>query len=119
MNNELNVQIEMTKSNTYTLKILQDDKAIYLHSKYNPSQEAENWAQSFYEPGKLFIIIGNGLGYYSTALVARMGVEDTLLIVEPSKRIAQIAADNMDLKTIEDKSILCLRRRSGRLTTNL
>ena len=105
MCNNLKFELEMTKSNTYTLKVLQEDKVIYLHSKYNPSKEAENWAQSFYEPGKLFIMIGNGLGYYSKELVARMGGEDNLLIIEPSKQIFQIATDNINLDTIEDKRV--------------
>jgi hypothetical protein len=106
MYNDLIFQLEMTKSNTYTLKILQEDKTVYLHSKYNPTKEAENWAQSFYEPGKLFIMIGDGLGYYSKALVAQMCDDDNLLIIEPSKQIFKLAVDNMGMRIIEDKRVL-------------
>lgn len=105
MDNDLKLQLEMTKSNTYTLKVSQNDKEVYLHSKYNPSKEAETWAQGFYEPGKLFIMIGNGLGYYSKALVGRMGHQDHLLIIEPSKGISELAADHVDSKTMEDKRV--------------
>jgi len=105
MDKDLNFQLEMTKSNTYTLKTLQDGQTVYLHSKYNPTREAESWAQSFYETGKLFIMIGNGLGYYGKALVAHMCAEDNLLIIEPSKQVFQLAADHMDLQIMEDNRV--------------
>ena len=105
MYNDLNFQLEMTRTNDYTLKILKEDKEVYLHSKYNPTKEAENWAKSFYEPGKLSIIIGNGLGYYSKALVTQMCDNDKLLIIEPSRQIFQLATDSIGLQISEDKRV--------------
>jgi hypothetical protein len=109
MEAEIDLKVEITKSEYPTLKIFHDNKELYLHSKYNPIREAETWAQEYYEKGKMVILIGLGLGYYGKALLKIISKEDRILIIEPYKKIFDKAEENGLRELLgDDRVFLCL-----------
>lgn len=116
MEKSLDLQVEMAKSGYPTLKISYDDKTLYLHSKYNPIREAETWAKEFYEPGKLFILIGLGLGYYAKELLKIMDANDRILIIEPYEKILTITNDHGLAELLADPRVfICLQENKNNL----
>ncbi|MFJ8064187.1 motility associated factor glycosyltransferase family protein [Psychrobacillus sp. NPDC096426] len=55
----------------------------FLHSKYDPQKEAEQFAKSQYSENHVHVLFGFGLGYYAEALVRNFNDNDRLLIVDP------------------------------------
>lgn len=104
------LQTEMTRSGYYTLKVVCNGKEYYLNSKYNPQKEAENWANSFYEEGNLFVMIGLGLGYHANALAAKMKKDDKLLILELSPDIYELAIKTATISQLlsDSRVTLCM-----------
>lgn len=109
MEEKFNLKVETAKNGYPTLKVFHENKELYLHSKYNPIREAENWVQEYYEEGKVFILIGLGLGYYAKELVKHMGPKEQLLIIEPYKEILDQGM-NVGLQELlnDDRVFLCL-----------
>jgi len=79
------LMIEMTsaKSGDQTLKI----ENYYIHSKYNPVREAEQFAAKNFEQGKIHILLGHGLGYYTEAFKQHSDNTD-LIIMEPIEQFS-------------------------------
>ena len=112
----MKTQIETTRSGYPTLKVFYKDKEYYLHSKYNPLREAETWAKEFYEKGKLSILIGLGLGYYTKEILKIMDKEDRVLIIEPYEEILNLAKENGIEELLNDSRVLlCLESDKIRL----
>lgn len=104
------LQIETAKAGIPTLKFIENDKPIYIHSRYSPQAEAEKWAASFYEEGKkLFILIGIGLGYQAEVLLDKMQEDEKLLLIEPIEEIADMALQYGVLNQIlqDERVFLC------------
>jgi len=110
MEEQITLQIETSKSGDSTLKVYHKEQVYYLHSKYYPAREAETWANSFYEEGKLSILIGIGLGYYAKALVEKLGQDDRILIIEPYEKIFKAAQDNSLAELNDPRVIFCLEK---------
>lgn len=109
METGMNVNVETAKNGCHTLKVFHENKELYLHSKYNPMREAEIWAAETYEKGKMFVLIGLGLGYYAKALLTKLGEQDQILIIEPHKQIFDKAVEAGLSEIFEDKRVfLCL-----------
>lgn len=68
-----------TKTNSSTLKV----NGFFLHSKYNPEKEAEQFAEKNYAENYLHILFGYGLGYFAKALQRKFQENDRLLIIDP------------------------------------
>lgn len=79
--------VEDTKTGQKTLKYLEQNKQIYIHSKYNPVDEANRWSGLNYKKGKLTIVIGFGLGYHISSFINRMVEDEFLLVIEPSEEV--------------------------------
>lgn len=79
------IEIEQSKLNIPTVKINQ----YYIHSKYNPLKEAEQFVQKNYSAGNLHIILGNGLGYYSEAFKEISMNGDDIIVFEPFKGLPE------------------------------
>lgn len=73
------IEIKESKINEKTLVV----NNLFLHSKYNPSKEAENIADANYKPHYLHILFGYGLGYIAERLLKRFKFNEPLLIVDP------------------------------------
>ncbi|WP_322555650.1 motility associated factor glycosyltransferase family protein [Sporosarcina beigongshangi] len=67
------------KNGLFTLKV----NNLFLHSKYDPLKESEQFAQKHYTENYLHIMFGFGLGYYASALQRKFGENDRLIIIDP------------------------------------
>lgn len=68
---ESSVVVEHSKKGTTTLKINVDEKALYMHSKYDPETEAERLIKQLKDMDqyKHILFVGVGLGYHIKALL--------------------------------------------------
>ena len=55
----------------------------FLHSKYNPSEEAKKFADAHYKKGHLQILFGYGNGYIKKALENSITNNDKVIVVDP------------------------------------
>ncbi|MBN2210179.1 MAG: motility associated factor glycosyltransferase family protein [Sedimentisphaerales bacterium] len=81
---------------------------VFLHSRYDPGREAEQWASGVEEmaaaqidekAGKVpmcYIVDGFGLGYHVKALYERLSGETTIIVIEPDLRMLRIALELND-----------------------
>ncbi|XJZ26947.1 motility associated factor glycosyltransferase family protein [Bacillota bacterium Lsc_1132] len=84
-NLEIDFQLENTKTGMKTVKM----SGYYLHSKYNPIREAENFAGCFYKPNHLHILFGFGLGYITNELIKILTENEFLIVVEPNYKLVE------------------------------
>lgn len=73
------LNFEIAKNNEPTIKV----NGYYLHSKYNPSLEAQKLVDNIYQPHHLHIIYGYGLGYIVKELVNKRQFNEPILIIDP------------------------------------
>ncbi|MHC4063008.1 MAG: hypothetical protein ACYSUI_00690 [Planctomycetota bacterium] len=70
----------------------------YVHSRYDPSAEAEKLADSVEMEGNYcFVVAGFGLGYHVRALYARLRGEAFMVVTEPSLELLTTALAYVDL----------------------
>ncbi len=93
-------EIIKTKTNQFTLKINQNNKSYFLHSKYNPNREAENIAEENYDESvKNYIIFGLGFGYHVEQLMS-MVPKSHFYIIETNKEVFKLALEYVNLSNI-------------------
>lgn len=93
-------EIIKSKTNPLTLKINQNNKTFFLHSKYNPNREAVNIAEENYDESiKNYIIFGLGFGYHVEQLML-MAPNANFYIIETNKEVFKLALENVDLSNI-------------------
>ena len=98
-----------------------DGRRIYLHSRYEPLDEAGRIVESA-EPDEkaVFCVLGLGLGYHVLALFERIGDEPLVVVFEPDLRLLRTAFEHLDFSrfiaagrlifiTAADRSTLMLR----------
>lgn len=75
------VQIEYVKGKTgiETMKV----NGYFLHSKYDPIREANEFAKKNYRPGHVHILFGYGKGYFVEALLNEFKSNENLIVIEP------------------------------------
>ena len=100
------VTLVTSKSGFPTMKV----GGYLLHSSYDPVKEAKRLADIHYKNGYLHVLFGFGLGYLAKELLARMGENDHLMIIEPNRQVFQFALENADLGALarNDKVILSI-----------
>lgn len=76
---DFNIEKMQTKTVFPTLKV----NSFFLHSKYNPKKEAEQFASSQYTENHVHILFGLGLGYFADALKDKLTKNDGLIIIDP------------------------------------
>lgn len=82
-----NVIIEQAKSGVPTLKIAMDGKTQYMHSKYDPQQDAERFINNFRdETYKHVLFLGVGLGYHIKKFL-EMYPDTKFSIYEPDEEV--------------------------------
>ncbi|WP_418791013.1 motility associated factor glycosyltransferase family protein [Phosphitispora sp. TUW77] len=81
--NSINLEQLTSKSGVPTLKLLLDDKEIFVHSAYDPIKEAGQWAGKIVPvPDEVYFIFGFGLGYHVVELVNTIPDTCKIVIVE-------------------------------------
>lgn len=63
-------------------KIVKIDNYL-MHSKYNPSAEAEDFVNKFFKPGKVQILYGVGMGHIVNNLIKKRKNDEKILIIDP------------------------------------
>ena len=93
---------EPTKSGDWTVAVTgPDGRKAYLHSRYNPRDEAAKLAASVETTDKYCLIVGGfGLGYHVLELRERFGEEVTIVVAEPSVALLATALAHVDLRAV-------------------
>ncbi|HWQ60965.1 MAG TPA: 6-hydroxymethylpterin diphosphokinase MptE-like protein [Negativicutes bacterium] len=75
------------RDGTMTVKaVLADGRSYYLHSSYNPGQEARDWVASIdLQPYTAYMVLGLGLGYHVRELLKVLPPESYIFVVEHSR----------------------------------
>jgi len=104
----LNITLEKSKSDKPTAKIISDNKTVYLHSKYNPVNEAENLVNKFNASSDdIIIVLGAGLGYHILKLREKFK-DNYLILAEYNTDIFKTFLENCDEKILRDEKITYL-----------
>ncbi len=75
------------RDGTMTAKaVLDDGRSYYLHSSYNPGQEARDWVAAIdLAPYTAYMVLGLGLGYHVRELLKVLPPESYIFVVEHSR----------------------------------
>ncbi|WP_175498847.1 motility associated factor glycosyltransferase family protein [Paenibacillus sp. NFR01] len=102
------VQVVDTPVNVPTLKIMQDQRSFFVHSKYHPLEEAETFVQSFGDEitAKHIFFYGMGMGYHIEAFMMKHP-ECSFSIYEPRYEIfetylSHCCLDNLPLSQLKN-----------------
>lgn len=90
----------VTRSGLPTVWLDIAGRQFYLHSKYDPVKEAEQFINENYSPGvKTYVIYGFGLGYHIRKLLEKdQGLK--VVVFETNKAIMKLALENTDLQDL-------------------
>lgn len=104
--NEDHILVEQTKKNTPTLKIKHGETFKYIHSKYDPQNEARRLVDHFtIEEGTNHIIIfGIGLGYHLDELINKYR-KVNFSIYEPNKDVLATFLSEYDLSNLTNQKL--------------
>lgn len=107
------VVLEETKNNKKTLKLIDKDKSIYLHSKYDPIREAELIIDQLEEREKIdedkhIIFYGIGLGYHVMSLLKRYPKIEFSLY-EPSIDVLRYYLNEFSLNHLPLKQLITIQ----------
>lgn len=99
-----NIQMEQTKSGLPTLKI----NNYYIHSKYDPVQEAKRFVDNNFKEKYVTILFGYGLGYIEKAYREKLSSDkqNYILVFDPIKEKLIDNVDFGDSKVFNDTTNL-------------
>lgn len=90
--------VETCKDGNKTIKVLKDDKYLYLHSLYNPINESEVFVNNLdIEVNEDIVFFGIGFGYHIRKLLNLYSAEKTFLAIEPTYDIFNELIRNIDI----------------------
>ena len=92
----------LAKNGMRTLRV----NGFYLHSKYNPFFEAENFVLENFKPQHVHILFGYGTGIIVDAFLKKMSEEDSLIVIEPILSDLSIEDNRVTLIQYSDKNQL-------------
>lgn len=95
---DINIEKIQSKSLDPTLKV----NDFFLHSKYNPRKEAEQFAKSQYTENHVHVLFGFGLGYIAEALEKKLNENDQLFIIDPLFKKTESLMDKRDFDVMID-----------------
>lgn len=78
----LDIQTCIAKNGEETIKV----NGLYLHSPYNPTDEAKHFIKKHYQPADIQLLVGYGKGYFYNELLKRKEEDELILILEPILR---------------------------------
>jgi len=102
-----NVKVIKSKRDLPTLTIENDGRILYLHSKYDPIQEAEKLVEQYSEElsgEKNVFFYGIGLGYHVEAIIKQYP-DISITLYEPNIDAFQSLINTKLIKNLGDKSI--------------
>ncbi|MFJ9463534.1 motility associated factor glycosyltransferase family protein [Viridibacillus arvi] len=79
MSQVFNIEVVTSKTSLPILKV----NDYYLHSKYDPKKEAEQFANHQYTENHVHVLFGYGYGYFAKALKNKCKEGDHFLIIDP------------------------------------
>jgi hypothetical protein len=86
-NEKMDFVIEDSKAGAKTLKVQKNKTEWYIHSSYDPCEQAQHFAELNYSNDDEILLYGLGLGYHIKALLELMDSRQKLFVIETSKRI--------------------------------
>lgn len=101
------ILIEKAKDGNSTVKYIDNNKSIYIHSKYYPKKESETIVEDFFDlevEAEHIIVYGVGLGYHILALAEKYP-KAKFSLIEPSFEILHAFLCEINLKDIELENI--------------
>ncbi len=107
------LQIESARNGSPTLKVrLPDGKEIYLHSKYDPENEAKKFVDSLdLDKNFVFVFSGVGLGYQIRELFDRASSQTIVVVFEPEVSVIRLALWTHDfVEEIQKGRLIFLHR---------
>jgi len=95
-----NIEYVSTNNNLKTMRV----NNFFLHSKYNPIQEAKRIVEKEFEPNFVHVVFGYGLGYIIDELINKLGKKDKLIVIDPLLKEfnEEINTDNSSFTLIEE-----------------
>lgn len=121
---EVLIDCELTRNGEYTCQLPGDNnKSVYLHSRYDPTREAETWTDGVIETARkqqqtndgrvsmCYVVNGFGLGYHVEALRKRLLGETIILVIEQNLALLRTALALRDMTDIlKDNKIIFITR---------
>ncbi len=84
-----------------TLRATLENRSVYLHSSYDPEQEALSWSTEIdCRPGKVVVLFGLGLGWHLKALISELEQDQKIFVVEPCEEIRKIAQSTPETEAL-------------------
>lgn len=95
----LDIQRCTAKNGEETIKV----NGLYLHSPYNPTEEAKYFIKKHYQPADIQLLIGYGNGYIYQELLRGKNEDEEILVLEPMlKNIPEVVyVDEENKKDVE------------------
>lgn len=95
----LDIQTDVAKNGEEIIKV----NGVYLHSPYNPTEEAKYFVKKHYRPADIQLLIGYGKGYIYRELSKQKNEDEEILVLEPLlKNIPDVVyVDDENQKDIE------------------
>lgn len=101
-------EVRETKTGVPTIKLNSMGKELYLHSRYNPTREADLYADEQYDSHITeYIVIGFGFGYHIQSLVKK-NRNIRLYILENDPVVFKMALENVNLRNIVGNSAVTI-----------
>ncbi len=95
-----NIEYVSTNNNLKTIRV----NNFFLHSKYNPIQEAKRIVEKELEPNFVHVVFGYGLGYIIDELKNKLRKNEKLIVIDPlfKEFNEELINDNIDFTLIEE-----------------
>lgn len=94
------VILETAKNGEITAKVETDGRYLYLHSRYNPTEEAETiYKNKIFEKNNIFIS-GFGLGYHILEIVKNLREKQKIVVMVTDPEVFKYAVEFIKLENI-------------------
>lgn len=102
ISSRIQVKVQSTPSGNPTVIAIAGDQPKYLHSAYNPYQEAERWAMNQIPPrGAVVAMLGWGLGHHGLTWIKQHGhLIAGLIVIEPEPALFRLSINHLDLSNL-------------------
>lgn len=87
----------------------------FLHSKYDPIKESQQFANKHFKSGHIHFVFGYGRGYFIEQLLMKCTNDELIVVVEPI--LKNIKVKHPHLKIIESNEESVLKEEIGKLNT--
>lgn len=103
----IDVKLLRAKNGSETLKVSHDNQSLYLHSPYNPENEASELTKDLdIQKNTIVFCFGLGLGYYIYKILEKCGPDNIVAVVEPSADIYSKTSKCKNIIELNDINIV-------------